>query len=50
LSKVIDSYQGASGNIDLDDYGDRIGNYDLWIIKQNTVTKNYVWEKIAERR
>lgn len=46
LNKVINSYQGASGNIKLDDYGDRIGNYDLWQIKENVVTKNYAWEKI----
>jgi ABC-type branched-subunit amino acid transport system substrate-binding protein len=43
--KIINSYKGASGNIKFDRYGDRIGNYDLWEIKQNVVTKNYEWEK-----
>jgi len=53
FNKIIDSYQGASGNVKLDSYGDRIGNYDLWMIKENLVTKNdnkdYEWEKITEK-
>jgi branched-chain amino acid transport system substrate-binding protein len=49
FNKIIDSYQGASGNIKLDSYGDRIGNYDLWMIKQNVINKNYEWEKIKEK-
>jgi ABC-type branched-subunit amino acid transport system substrate-binding protein len=48
FNKIIDSYQGASGNIKLDSYGDRIGNYDLWMIKENVDTKHYEWEKITE--
>lgn len=49
FNKTIDSYQGASGNIKLDGYGDRIGNYDLWMIKQNVTNKNYEWEKMKEK-
>ena len=39
FNKIIDSYQGASGNIKLDSYGDRIGNYDLWMIKENELIR-----------
>jgi branched-chain amino acid transport system substrate-binding protein len=49
FNKIIDSYQGASGNVKLDNNGDRIGDYDLWMIKENDVTKNYEWEKITEK-
>ena len=49
FNKIIDSYQGASGTIKLDSYGDRIGPYDLWMMKENEVTKEYDWEKITEK-
>ena len=49
FNKIIDSYQGASGTIKLDSYGDRIGPYDLWMVKENVVTKEYDWEKITEK-
>jgi ABC-type branched-subunit amino acid transport system substrate-binding protein len=49
FNRIIDSYQGVSGNIKLDSYGDRIGNYDLWMIKQNVTNKNYEWKKIKEK-
>lgn len=49
FNKTIDSYQGASGNIKLDSYGDRIGNYDLWSVRQNAVNKHYEWEKTIEK-
>jgi len=26
------NYQGASGNVDFDEYGDVIGNYDTWVV------------------
>jgi len=45
LYRTIASYEGASGTIKLDKNGDRIGPYDLWMIKQNITTKNYEWEK-----
>jgi len=45
LYRTITSYEGASGTIKLDKNGDRIGPYDLWMIKQNITTKNYEWEK-----
>ena len=47
--KIIESYRGAGGNIKLDRYGDRIGNYSLWTIKENLVTKNYEWDKLTGR-
>lgn len=47
--KIIESYQGASGNIKLDIYGDRIGNYSLWTIKEDAVTRNYEWDKLTGR-
>ena len=50
FNKIIESYQGASGNVQLDNYGDRIGNYDLWQIKENVSTKDYEWEKVTENR
>jgi branched-chain amino acid transport system substrate-binding protein len=47
LKKIIDSYEGASGTIKLDSYGDRIGNYDFWMVKE-TETNEYEWEKVTE--
>jgi neutral amino acid transport system substrate-binding protein len=29
------NYQGASGNVDIDDKGDVIGSYDIWTIKED---------------
>ncbi|HEY9815522.1 MAG TPA: ABC transporter substrate-binding protein [Candidatus Obscuribacterales bacterium] len=26
------NYQGASGNVDIDEYGDVVGNYDVWTV------------------
>ncbi len=49
FNKIIEAYKGASGNIKLDRYGDRIGNYSLWTIKENLVTRNYEWDKLTGR-
>ena len=48
FNKIVNSYQGASGNIKLDSYGDRIGNYDFWMVKE-TETNDYEWEKVTEK-
>ena len=32
-------YQGASGNVDVDPYGDVVGVYDVWTIEENGKTK-----------
>jgi ABC-type branched-subunit amino acid transport system substrate-binding protein len=48
FNKIVNSYQGASGNIKLDRYGDRIGNYDFWMVKE-TETNDYEWEKITDK-
>jgi neutral amino acid transport system substrate-binding protein len=29
------NYQGASGNVDIDDNGDVVGSYDVWTVKDN---------------
>ena len=29
------NYQGASGNVDIDENGDVIGNYDVWTVKSD---------------
>lgn len=29
------NYQGASGNVDIDEYGDVIGNYDVWRVNED---------------
>lgn len=29
------NYQGASGNVDIDDNGDVVGNYDVWTVKDD---------------
>ncbi len=46
FNKIINSYQGATGTIKLDSYGDRIGNYDFWMVTENNDTKEYEWEKV----
>ena len=33
------NYQGASGNVDVDPYGDVVGVYDVWTIEENGKTK-----------
>lgn len=33
--KIIGPYEGASGPMKLDSYGDRFGPYDLWMIREN---------------
>ncbi len=48
FNKIVNSYQGASGTIKLDRYGDRIGNYDFWMVKE-TETNDYEWEKITDK-
>jgi branched-chain amino acid transport system substrate-binding protein len=48
FNKIVDSYHGASGIIKLDSYGDRIGNYDFWMVK-GTETNHYEWNKISEK-
>ncbi|NJR49795.1 MAG: ABC transporter substrate-binding protein [Leptolyngbyaceae cyanobacterium CSU_1_3] len=36
LSKGEDiNYQGASGNVDIDESGDVVGNYDVWTVKED---------------
>ena len=27
------NYQGASGNVDIDEYGDVVGSYDIWEVQ-----------------
>jgi branched-chain amino acid transport system substrate-binding protein len=49
FNKIIKSYQGASGIIKLDNSGDRIGNYDFWMIKENIHDNHYEWEKVTEK-
>lgn len=29
------NYQGASGNVDFDEYGDVVGSYDVWTVKED---------------
>lgn len=29
------NYQGASGDVDIDEYGDVVGNYDVWTVKED---------------
>ncbi len=32
-------YQGASGNVDIDEYGDVVGSYDVWTVKEDGTTE-----------
>ena len=48
FNNIVHSYQGASGNIKLNRYGDRIGNYDFWMVKE-TETNDYEWGKVTEK-
>jgi branched-chain amino acid transport system substrate-binding protein len=45
FSNITKSYYGASGNITLDDNGDRIGEYDFWKVQKNKNPPGYKWEK-----
>ena len=33
------NYQGASGNVDIDENGDVVGNYDVWQVEPNGTLK-----------
>ncbi|HAC65193.1 MAG TPA: amino acid ABC transporter substrate-binding protein [Cyanothece sp. UBA12306] len=33
------NYQGASGNVDIDEYGDVVGSYDVWTVKEDGTTE-----------
>jgi ABC-type branched-subunit amino acid transport system substrate-binding protein len=46
FNNIINSYSGSSGKIKLDEKGDRIGNYDFWMVLKNQSPKDYKWEKI----
>ena len=46
FNKITNSFQGASGNIKLDDNGDRIGEYDFWTVMKSHGIKDYEWKKI----
>ncbi len=49
LNKTFSSYNGASGGIQLDVYGDRIGDYDFWTVKANPINKDkYEWIRLNE--
>ena len=49
FNKIIESFQGASGAIKLDKNGDRFGNYDFWMVKENPITKDYEWEDVSNK-
>jgi ABC-type branched-subunit amino acid transport system substrate-binding protein len=42
---ITKSFPGASGDIKLDDNGDRIGKYDFWTVMKSH-SKDFEWEKI----
>lgn len=44
--KVIDSYQGTSGFIKFDKYGDRVGEYNFWTIEAKKDNGKYGWKDI----
>ena len=49
LNRMVSLYQGVSGGIQLDIYGDMIGEYDFWIVKENPINKEeYEWVKFNE--
>jgi neutral amino acid transport system substrate-binding protein len=33
------NYQGASGNVDIDENGDVVGSYDVWTVKDDGTLK-----------
>ena len=45
LINITKFYFGASGNITLDDNGDRIGEYDFWKVQKHKIPPVYIWEK-----
>ena len=49
FNNITNSYSGSSGKIKFDEKGDRIGNYDFWMIKENIHDNHYEWEKVTEK-
>jgi branched-chain amino acid transport system substrate-binding protein len=47
FNNITKSYQGASESIKLDHNGDRLSNYDFWMVKDNIHNNNYEWEKVT---
>ena len=46
LQALANGYEGASGRVELDDAGDRVGaTYDLWAIRNNGA--GFTWTKIS---
>ena len=46
LVETAESFDGISGEIELNKAGDRIGgNYDFWIVANDKDTQSYEWEK-----
>src|SRR5919106_2371580 len=46
LVETAESFDGISGEIELNKAGDRIGgNYDFWIVAKDKDTQSYEWEK-----
>jgi branched-chain amino acid transport system substrate-binding protein len=44
--ETAESFEGMSGQIDLNAAGDRIGgNYDFWIVGKDNDTQSYEWKK-----
>jgi ABC-type branched-subunit amino acid transport system substrate-binding protein len=46
LINITKSYSGASGNITLDENGDRIIEYDFWKVQKDKSPPSYQWKKI----
>jgi branched-chain amino acid transport system substrate-binding protein len=46
LINITKSYSGASGNITLDENGDRIVEYDFWKVQKDKSPPSYQWKKI----
>ncbi len=46
ITKTAESFDGISGEIKLNEAGDRIGeNYDFWVVGKDNETQSYEWEK-----
>jgi ABC-type branched-subunit amino acid transport system substrate-binding protein len=46
VGETAESFEGMSGQIELNAAGDRVGgNYDFWIVGKNNVTHGYEWKK-----
>jgi ABC-type branched-subunit amino acid transport system substrate-binding protein len=42
--ETAESFEGISGNIELNGAGDRIGgDYDFWIVDKDDATESYEW-------